>query len=159
MNSVSIVGRLARDPELRYTDDGMPVAKFRVAVSRPVKKGPDGNRPADFIPVTAFRKTAEIVAQYAHQGDLVSVIGVIQTRRYQDPTDPTVTRYGWGVVANRVGFLAKKGTSATEDADAPLAAGAAAGPAIATPDNAPAADAAEDADVPLAAGGDTDDPF
>ncbi len=149
MNSVSIVGRLARDPELRYTDGGMPVAKFRVAVSRPVKRGPDGSTPADFIPVTAFRKTAEIVAQYAHQGDLVSVIGSIQTRQYQDPTDPNVTRYGWGVVANRVGFLVKKGSRRAAQADTAATAST----------DTPPADAAEDADMPPAADGGMDDPF
>lgn len=106
MNSVCLAGRLVADPELRYSQGGLPVTKFRIAISRPVPKGPDGRTPADFIPITAFGRTAEVVAQYAHKGDLVSVAGAIATRQYQDRDG--VTRSGWGVVAARVGFLAKK---------------------------------------------------
>ena len=122
MNSIQLVGRLVVDPELRFSQSGTPIANFRVAVNRPVKRDATGRTPADFLRVTAFRKTAEIVAQYAHQGDLVSVEGAVRTDQYTDRDG--VKRYGWGVIANRVGLLAKKGgNGGGNGAQAPEVAG------------------------------------
>jgi single-strand DNA-binding protein len=109
VNSIHLVGRLVEEPTITYTDTGLPVAKFRVAVNRPVKKDERGSTPADFFRVTAFRKSAEFIAQYGHQGDLVAVEGSVQTDVYTDRDN--VKRYSWGVVANRVQHLAKKGAN------------------------------------------------
>lgn len=147
MNSVALAGRLATEPELRYSTDGMPIAKFRIAITRPVAKGPDGKTPADFIPVTAFRKTAEIVAQYSHKGDLVSVLGSINTNQYQDK-DGT-TRYGWSVIANRVGFLAKKGANGNGNGQAAASEAAPAEDAMGDESMPPADPMPEAVDVPF----------
>lgn len=82
MNSVSIVGRLTREPELKYTNSDIAVISFTVAVNRPYKDKQTGEYEADFIRCQAWRKTAEIIAQYGEKGMRVGVEGRIQTRSY-----------------------------------------------------------------------------
>lgn len=87
MNSVQIAGRLTRDAELKYTQGGMAVANFTVAVSR-YKKG--GEDTADFIRCVAFGKTAEIVAERTKKGNRVLVEGSIKTGKYEHKDGYTV---------------------------------------------------------------------
>lgn len=82
MNNVSIVGRLTREPELKYTNSNIAVISFTVAVNRPYKDKQTGEYEADFIRCQAWRKTAEIIAQYGEKGMRVGVEGRIQTRSY-----------------------------------------------------------------------------
>lgn len=102
MNSVVLIGRLTRDPEIRYTaGTQMAVATFAVAIDRPVKAG--GEKQADFPRVIVFGKQAENCERYLTKGRLVGVHGRIQTGNYQ--TKDGVTVYTTDVVAGRVEFL------------------------------------------------------
>ncbi|NBH61589.1 single-stranded DNA-binding protein [Anaerotruncus sp. 80] len=102
MNSVVLIGRLTRDPEVRYTaSTQMAVATFTVAIDRPVRAG--GEKQTDFPRVTVFGKQAENCEKYLAKGRLVGVQGRIQTGSYQNKDGVTV--YTTDVVADRVEFL------------------------------------------------------
>ena len=80
MNHVTLIGRLTKDPEVRYTQSGTPVGTFTLAVDRRVQK--DKPKEADFIPCVVWSKTAEIVGEYCKKGKQVAVEGRIQVRSY-----------------------------------------------------------------------------
>lgn len=102
MNSVILIGRLTRDPELRYTNGSqMAIAKFSIAVDRPARQGEE--KKADFPRITVFGKQAENCEKYLAKGRMVCVQGRIQTGSYQDKDGKTV--YTTDVVADRVEFL------------------------------------------------------
>ncbi|NMM62052.1 single-stranded DNA-binding protein [Clostridium sp. P21] len=102
MNKVVIIGRLTKDPELKFTPgNGTAVATFTLAVDRRFSK--DGQKEADFIPVVVWGKQAESTANYMSKGKLMGVCGRIQTRTY-DAKDGT-RRYVTEVVADEVQFL------------------------------------------------------
>jgi len=102
MNSVVLIGRLTRDPEVRYTAaTQMAVATFTVAIDRPVRAG--GEKQTDFPRVTVFGKQAENCEKYLAKGRLVGVQGRLQTGSYQNRDGATV--YTTDVVADRVEFL------------------------------------------------------
>lgn len=83
MNNVVLVGRLTKDPELRYmSNTGTPVAKFTLAVNRDYKNQ-DGSKDTDFIPIEVMGKSAEFCANYIAKGRLVAVQGSIRVDRYQ----------------------------------------------------------------------------
>lgn len=85
MNNVVIVGRLTKDPELRYIPgSGTPAATFTLAINRDYKNK-DGSTPVDFIPVEIMGKPAEFVANYITKGRLVGVQGSIRVDRYETP--------------------------------------------------------------------------
>lgn len=79
-NKVFLIGRLTRDPELRYTSSGLPVTRFTVAINRPGRRG--GADEADFIRVVAWRRLAEICGEYLKKGRLVAVEGSLQSRSF-----------------------------------------------------------------------------
>ena len=116
MNKVFLIGRLTRDPELRYTSSNIAVATFSIAVDRNFSNAA-GEREADFINIVVWRKQAENVKNYMHKGSQVAIDGRIQTRSYDD-TDGK-KRYGTEVVADNVQFLDSKGS---RDASAPTSA-------------------------------------
>lgn len=102
MNSVILIGRLTRDPEVRYTSGTqMAVCTFTVAIDRPVKK--DGEKQADFPRVICFGKQAENCERFLAKGRLVGVQGRLQTGSYTNKDGATV--YTTDVVADRVEFL------------------------------------------------------
>lgn len=102
MNSVVLIGRLTRDPEVRYTAaTQMAVATFTLAIDRPVRAG--GEKQTDFPRVTVFGKQAENCEKYLAKGRLVGVQGRLQTGSYQNRDGATV--YTTDVVADRVEFL------------------------------------------------------
>ena len=102
MNSVVLIGRLTRDPEIRYTaGTQMAVATFTVAIDRPVRSG--GEKQTDFPRCTVFGKQAENCERYLAKGRLVGVQGRIQTGSYQNKDGQTV--YTTDVVADRIEFL------------------------------------------------------
>ena len=105
MNKVFLIGRLARDPELRYTGSNTPVATFTVAVNRTFTNQA-GEREADFINCVIWRKQAENVKNYLSQGSQVAVEGRIQVRSYDDQNGQK--RYVTEVVADNVEFLGSK---------------------------------------------------
>ena len=108
MNKVILIGRLARDPEMRTTASGTNVTRFTVAVSRPFT-GQGGDRGTDFISCIAWRRQAENIAKYCTKGSQVAVEGRIQTGSY-DGQDGT-KRYTTDIVADNVTFLGSRGNN------------------------------------------------
>ena len=108
VNRVVLVGRLTKDPELRYSSSNIPMLYFSVAVNRTFTDQ-NGQRQADFINCVAFRKQAENMARFLGRGSLISVEGRIQTRNYQGKDGNTV--YVTEVVAETVQFLESKNSS------------------------------------------------
>jgi len=95
MNSVFLIGRLTKDPELRFVaGSGKAVANFSIAVDREFSK----EKVADFFPIVVWGKQAETVSQYMSKGKRVAVRGSLQTDKYQDKND--ITRYVTRVVAD-----------------------------------------------------------
>ncbi len=108
MNKVFLIGRLTRDPELRYTGNNTPVASFSLAVNRNFSNQ-QGEREADFINIVVWRKQAENVKNYLTQGSQVAIEGRIQTRNYDDNNGQR--RYITEVIADNVEFLGSKNSS------------------------------------------------
>lgn len=108
MNSVQLVGRLTRDPEVRYSDGGSTVARFTLAVDRRFKK--DGGDDADFINCVAFGKTAEFLEKWFRKGQRLGLTGRIQTGSYVNQEGTKV--YTTEVVVENVEFVESKGASA-----------------------------------------------
>lgn len=105
LNVVALTGRLVADPELKTTQSGNSVCTFSVAVDRSyVPQGEE--RQADFITVTAWRKTAEFVSKYFQKGSMISVQGRLETRQYQDKNGNN--RTATEVLAAEVGFCGPK---------------------------------------------------
>lgn len=103
LNRVILVGRLTRDPDLRYTaDGGVAVIRFTVAVNRKFTNQ-QGERETDFINIVAWRALAENCGKYLKKGSLVAIEGRIQTRNYENQEGRTV--YVTEVVADDVRFL------------------------------------------------------
>ena len=111
MNKVFLIGRLTRDPDLRYTPSNIATVTFSIAVNRPFTNQ-NGVREADFINIIAWRKQAENVKKYITKGSLVAVEGRIQTRNYDDKDGKKV--YVTEVVADNVQFLEPKGQRSME---------------------------------------------
>ena len=109
MNSVVLIGRLARDPELRYTGTGKAVTTLTVAVNRGFGK----DNEADFIPVVVWEKQAENCANYLTKGSQVGVQGRMQVRSYE--TQNGEKRYVTEVVGNQVEFLSSSGKSGSDE--------------------------------------------
>ncbi|HAB7539077.1 TPA_asm: single-stranded DNA-binding protein [Listeria monocytogenes] len=105
MNRVVLVGRLTKDPELRYTPAGVAVATFTLAVNRPFKNG-QGEQEADFIQCVVWRKPAENVANFLKKGSLTGVDGRVQTRNYEGNDGKRV--YVTEIVAESVQFSEPK---------------------------------------------------
>lgn len=101
MNKVILIGRLTRDPEVRYTQaTNTMVTSFTLAVNRRFVK--QGEQQADFINCVAWNKTAEFVSKYFRKGQQVAIVGRIQTRIYQDNNNQT--KYITEVIAEEVYF-------------------------------------------------------
>lgn len=113
INRVVLVGRLTRDPEMKYTQSGIAVTRFTLACDRPFT-GQDGKREADFIDCVVWRKQAENVAQYLKKGSLAGVEGRLQISSYEDKEGQR--RYRAEVVADSVRFLESKKDSASSPA-------------------------------------------
>ena len=84
LNRITIMGRLGRDPEVRYTQAGRPVASFSLAVDRDFKDKASGERATDWIPVVAWEALAKFVQQYFHKGQMAVVEGRLQIRDWTD---------------------------------------------------------------------------
>ncbi|WP_163540074.1 single-stranded DNA-binding protein [Gracilibacillus sp. YIM 98692] len=108
LNRVVLVGRLTKDPDLRYTPSGVAVANFTLAVNRPFSNQ-QGQRDADFINCVVWRRPAENLANYMKKGSLVGVDGRLQSRSYDDQDGKRV--FVTEVVADSVQFLETRGTS------------------------------------------------
>lgn len=102
LNQVTLIGRLTKDPELRYTPNGVGVAQFTLAVDRPFANQ-GGEKEADFIPVVVWKTVAESVANYLNKGSQVAVTGRIQVRNYENNEGKRV--YVTEVIGQNVQFL------------------------------------------------------
>ena len=142
LNKALLIGRLTKDPEMRYTPSGTAVTNFSIATNR-WSTGPDGERKefTDYHNIVAYpigkRNLAETVAQYTRKGALVFVEGRIQTRSWegQDGQKRRVTE----IIANDVQFLEPRGSGGGAGATSAAGAGHAA-PAAAAHDDIPAPD-------------------
>lgn len=101
LNRVVLIGRLTKDPELRYTPNGIAVTQFTLAVERPYKN--DGEKEVDYIPVVTWRQSAEACANYLKKGRLTAVEGQIQVSNYDNNEGKRV--YVTKVLADNVRFL------------------------------------------------------
>ena len=108
MNKVVLIGRLTRDPELRYTGNNIPSATFSIAVNRNFTNQA-GERDADFINIVVWRKQAENCKNYLTKGSQVAIEGRIQSRSYDGQDGKKV--YVTEVVADNVEFLGSKNSS------------------------------------------------
>lgn len=108
INNVTLVGRLTKDPDLRYTANGTGVATFTLAINRNFTNQA-GEREADFVQCVIWRKPAETLANYARKGTLLGVTGRIQTRSYDNQQGQRV--YVTEVVAENFQLLESKATS------------------------------------------------
>lgn len=112
MNSVVLIGRLVRDPELKALTSGTVITNFTLAADRPFSK----EKQADFIPCICFGKTAENVANYLTKGRQAAVNGYMQTRTWEKDG---VKHYATEVVANSVEFLGSRNGSEGSHPEAP----------------------------------------
>ena len=97
LNHITLMGRLTRDPELRYTNNNTPVASFTVAVDRDFQE--DG---VDFIDCVGWKRTGEFVSKYFQKGQMIVVSGSLQSRKWKDRDGNN--RINWEVIADRVYF-------------------------------------------------------
>jgi single-strand DNA-binding protein len=111
LNRTILIGRLTKDPELRYTPNGVATASFTLAVERPFKT--NGEKETDFIQIVTWKQTAESVANYLRKGRLTAVEGRIQVRNYENKEGKRV--YITEVVADNVRFLERAETNKHDD--------------------------------------------
>ena len=104
MNKCILIGRLTRDPELRYTQSGTPVCSESLAVRRPTAR--DGEEDADFINITIWGKAAENLAKYKRKGGQIAIEGRLQVSNYTDREG--AKRWKTEVVANSVEFIGSR---------------------------------------------------
>jgi len=130
LNRVILIGRITADPEIRYTQSGIPVASFSLAVDRRFKSS-SGEKMTDFIRCVAWRKTAELMSQYVKKGYMLAIDGNLQMNKFQTKEGENRTTYE--VVAENVQFLDRGGKGGSgggyesspsySDEDAPPAGG------------------------------------
>ena len=111
INNITLVGRLTKDADLRYTSDGTATATFSLAVNRPFKSA-SGEREADFINCVIWRKNAENFANFTRKGSLVGITGRIQTRNYENKEGARV--YVTEIVVENFTLLEKKSDNAPQ---------------------------------------------
>lgn len=105
MNKVCLIGRITKDPEIRYTANNIAVATFSLAINRTYKNA-NGEYDADFINCIAFRNTADLLGKYVHKGDQLGIEGHIQTRNYDDKDGKKV--YVTEIVVDSLDFTGNK---------------------------------------------------
>lgn len=105
INNVVLVGRIGKDPEMRYTPSGMAVTKFSIGVQRQ-RKAEAGEQDTDWFDIVTFAQTAEFVSQYLDKGAMVGIVGRLQSRTWE--TQEGQKRYAVEVVGERVQFMESK---------------------------------------------------
>lgn len=114
LNSVNLIGRFTRDPELRTTPSGVSTCSFTIAVDRNfVRQGEE--RKADFIGCVAWRQTAELISRYFKKGNLIALEGSIQTRTWDD--NEGKRHYATDVVVDRIHFVESRSARESRNAD------------------------------------------
>lgn len=107
LNKVQLIGRVGKDPEVRYSTNGDAIANFTVATSERYKDKQTGEavEKTEWHNVSAFRRLAEIIGEYVHKGSLIYIEGKIQTRKYEKDG---VTHYATSIVASEMKMLGSK---------------------------------------------------
>ena len=113
LNRIVIMGRLTRDPELRYTASNIPVCTITVAVDRDFSRAGE-QKEADFIDVVAWRQSGEFISKYFQKGRMIYVDGRLQSRKWTDRDGNN--RTSWEIVADSVGFCGDKSGERRDDA-------------------------------------------
>lgn len=114
MNKVVLMGRLTKDPEVRYTQTGKVVTQFTLAVDRPFKDA-DGKKETDFIPVVVWGKAAELVGNSCQKGHRLLVDGRLQIRSYE--AKDSSKRWVTEIIANGVEFVERKADKGSTSGD------------------------------------------
>ena len=104
MNNICIIGRLCAQPEIKTTTSGVSVCSVSIAVDRDYKV--NGEKATDFIPCVFWRGTAEFVGKYFSKGDMIAVVGSLESRKYKDKDGNN--RTVWEVKADKVNFCGGK---------------------------------------------------
>ncbi len=110
-NLVVLSGRLTSNAELKTTQNGVSVTSFNIAVDRRGKSGEE--KQTDFIPIVAWRQTAEFICKYFKKGNMIGIEGTIQTRKYTDKNGNNRTAFE--IIANNVQFLEGKGSNGSKE--------------------------------------------
>lgn len=113
MNNVNLIGRLTRDPELKYTQDGKAVGNFSIAVTKKFKKDE-----ADFLNCVAWGKTAELIAEYLRKGNQLGVSGSIATSTWEKDG---VKQYKTEILVDQITFIGSKSESSPKTENTPTA--------------------------------------
>ena len=116
LNHITIMGRMVREPELRYTRSNVPVTGFTVAVDRD-HQSENGEKQTDFIDCAAWRGLAEFVSRYFHKGSMVAVSGRLQAHRWEDKDGNK--RTGWSIKVENVYFCDSKKPDSNTSYSAP----------------------------------------
>ena len=103
LNLIVLTGRMTADPELRTLDSGASVVNFSIAVQRGYKPAGSDDYPVDFLDIVAWRKTAEFVGNYFKKGSMITVVGSLETRKFQDK-NTGANRTAYEIKADRVFF-------------------------------------------------------
>lgn len=111
LNKVILMGRLTRDPELKYTQTNVAVCSFSIAVDRRFVKAGE-QRQADFINVVAWRQSAEFICKYFTKGQMMNVCGSLQTRTWDDTNG--IKHYATEVIADEINFCGDKSQGASQ---------------------------------------------
>ena len=112
MNNICITGRLTSSPEIKNTTNGISVCSVSIAVDRDYKV--NGEKATDFIPCIFWRGTAEFVGKYFNKGDMIAIVGSLESRKYKDKDGNN--RTVWEVKADKVNFCGgKKETAQNND--------------------------------------------
>ncbi len=115
INRVILVGRMVADPEIRYTQSGIAVARLRIAVERPFKNA-NGERQTDFINAVAWRKLAELCGQYLKKGQMAAIDGSLQMNQWEQEGQKRTT---YEVIADNIQFLDRGGSGGAGGVDSP----------------------------------------
>ena len=136
LNKVILMGRLTRDPEIRYTQNNTPVASYSIAVDRNYSKAQD--KQTDFIDIVSWNKSAEFVSKWFKKGSLIVVVGRLQVRKWQDKDGNN--RISYEVISEEVSFGGSKNDSDSDSSESH---------ANATVDVENAEDADDDGEMPF----------
>ena len=119
MNKVILMGRLTKDPEIRYTGTGEPIAiaRYTIAVNRPYKK--DGQTQVDFINIVSYRKAAEFIEKYFKKGQMIAVVGRLQVRSWDDSEGKR--HWSTEVITDEIHFAGGKNENGSATPAAPSA--------------------------------------
>ena len=118
MNSIALIGRLTKDPEVKTLSSGKTVANFTVAVDREYKDA-DGNKVTDFIPCLAWSPTAELIGKYFSKGSAIGITGRLESRDYTDNNGDHKTYYSVNVM--RIDFIQGRNNNTENNTTAPTA--------------------------------------